>query len=177
MILVGAVEGLALLASRVGWRQARTWGAWAVLAASIPYACYALATGRAEAQRQTHHDFDAACAWIAAQGDTPGPILTRHPGEVFWQTGRQALTIDDDEPESVARAIDRFGVAYLLVDEERYAGAPSSPLNGFVVRHPERVERVWSRESGRNATVVYRVRLVSAPDPASDSGPSKRSRP
>jgi hypothetical protein len=166
VVLVGAVEGLAPFAARLGLRRPRAWAAWAVLAASIPYAGYALATGRAEAQRRTHQDFDAACAWLARHDEPPGLVLSRHPGEVFWQTGRQGLSAESDDPEEVARAVDRLGVAYLLIDVERYAGAPASPLARFVERHPERVEKVWGRESGRSATAVYRVRSGEPPGPS-----------
>ncbi|MBX6314721.1 MAG: glycosyltransferase family 39 protein [Isosphaeraceae bacterium] len=157
-VLVGAVEGSAGLLARAGLRRPRVGAAGLILALSIPYAAYAIAAGRAEAARRTHADFDAACAWIAQHGDRPGLILTRHPGEVFWQTGRSALA--PPNAEAIARAIADDSVAYLLVDDERYARAPTSPLGRFAADHPESVELVRPGRGERPVT-VYAVR--SAP--------------
>ncbi len=123
MLLVGATEGIARVINLARLRQPRLWASGIVLATSVPYVAYATATGRAEAQRQTYADFDAACAWIAQQAPRPGPVLTQHPGEVFWQTGRLAVAPDSPDPEAVDRLIDRLGVSYLLIDEDRYAHA------------------------------------------------------
>ena len=98
--------------------------------------------------------FDAACAWLAWHGDRPGPVLTRHPGEVFLATGRQSLEVSTSErqgepdasPDAIARTIARHRVAYLLIDEDRYLNAPSGPLGRFVAERPQGVRRVWSSE-------------------------------
>jgi hypothetical protein len=158
-LLVGAVEGLTLLLAliRLRFRRPRIWAAAAVLALSFPYAGYALATNRAEAQRQTYRDFDAACAWIALEGLQPGPILTRHPGEVYWLARRLAFAPPSESPEDIDALIDRFGVAYLLIDEERYVHAPASPLSRYVTLRPNRVRRVWEHTAGRASVAVYRV--------------------
>jgi hypothetical protein len=157
-VLVGAVEGLAVLAARFRPRRPRVWAAVALLALSLPYSVYAIVTGRAAAQRMTHGDFDAACAWIVSQGERhPGPILTRHPGEVYWLTGRPALTPRSDDPEATDRVIDRDHVAFLLIDEERYARAPANPLLRYATLHPERVHLVWQRATGGASVAVYAV--------------------
>jgi hypothetical protein len=156
-LIVGAVEGLAVPAAWAGFRRARAVAAGVVLAVSIPYAAYAMASNRTEVLRRTHADFDAACAWIIHEGSRPGPVLTRHPGEVYWQTGRHALGPTSDDPEAVRRDINRWRVAYLLVDEERYVNAPPNPLEGFVRTFPERVREVWSRDAGRSSVRVFEV--------------------
>jgi hypothetical protein len=177
-ILVGAAEGLArawcgLGPGRwIGARGARLIAAGLVLAASLPYSAYALVTGKVRAAEASQRDFDAACAWLVARADRPGPVLTRHPGEVYWQTGRQALEVAtserpgdaDADVEAIARTIDAYRVAYLLIDQERYANAPPSPLDRFVARSPDRVREVWSRESDRSAVAIYEV----GPAPALD---------
>src|SRR5439155_20570700 len=91
-----------------------------VFAMSLPYSAYLLATGRARALEASHRDFDAACAWLASHADRPGPVLTRHPGEVFWQTGRRALEVPtaerpgdvDADAATIARTITAYHVAY-----------------------------------------------------------------
>ena len=45
-----------------------------------------------------------------------------------WQTGRQTIPPDPPDPESIEHLIDRMGVAYLLIDDARYANAESNPL-------------------------------------------------
>ena len=139
-ILVGAVEGLAGLLGLLGhWRRVRIratrlrlFGACLVLALSLPYSLYMLATGRTRAAEASQGDFDAACRWIAVLAARAGPVVSRHPGEVFLRTGRQGLEVSsserpgdrDADPESIDEIIKRYGVAYLLVDKERYADAP-----------------------------------------------------
>jgi hypothetical protein len=166
-LLVAAVEAIASVVARRSLRSRvsclvsrvfpgpRSWAAAVVLAASAPYAVYALASGRAEAQRRSHADFDASCAWIVRHGDRPGPILTRHPGEVFWLTGRPALGPPGDDLEAIARLIDRSGVAYLLVDDSRYARDVANPLHRFVASRPSAVRRTWRR----GAVAVFAVRV------------------
>jgi hypothetical protein len=131
-----------------------------LVAAAIPYSAYSIATDRAGAAERSQAGFDAACAWIVQNATQPGPILTRQPGEVFLRTGRQALAPPSGEPEAIEQMITRYGVAYLLVDEERYAGSPVNPLTRLAETHPERVERVWSEPAGtgRASYAVFAVR-------------------
>jgi hypothetical protein len=163
-LLVGAVEALAVLAARFLPGRPRAWAAGILLALSLPYSIYAIVSDRAGAQRKTYRDFDAACAWIVAQGERhPGPLLTRHPGEAYWLTGRPALAPSSDDPEATDRTIDRYHAAFLLIDEERYARAPANPLSHYVTRHPERVRLVWQRETGGASVAVYEVVRGSPP--------------
>lgn len=178
-LLIGATEGLVLLVRlvirmrglRISHRKLVRVAAVLVLIASIPYSAYAILTGRSRARDLANRDFDAACAWLAREGSRPGPVLTRHPGEVFLATGRQALEVpsaerpgeDDASPEEVARAIDRYGVAYLVLDEARYAGEPRGPLARFVAERPERVRLAWRRERGPAEVAVYEVLPAAGP--------------
>ncbi len=157
-LIAGAVEGLSAIVAMIRKDRADVWAAGLVLAASIPYALYAAASGRAEAARQTHRDFDAACRWIAQNPVPTGPVLTRHPGEVFWLTGRTALAPPEQaSAQDVEAIVARDRVSYLLIDDERFALAPKSPLGRFVRVHPDRVERVYLGEGDR-PVVVYRVK-------------------
>lgn len=164
-ILVGAVEGLAGLSRRSRSSRRRLIAAGAMLAVSLPYSAYALVAGKVRATEAAQHDFDAACAWLAARTDRSGPVLTRHPGEVFWQTGRPALEVAtserpgdaDADADAIARTIDAYRVAYLLFDQARYANAPPSPLARFVARYPGRTREVWDRESDHSAVTIYEV--------------------
>jgi hypothetical protein len=157
-LLVGATEGLSPVLAWIGLRnRPRRLAALLVLGISLAYPVYAVATDRARAQRRTHEGFDAACAWITTQTGRAGPILTRHPGEVYWQTGRLSLAPDDDTLESIARAVDRWSVAYLVTDEARYARAAPSSLLQFARKFPERMREVWVWQSDRLAVRVFEV--------------------
>jgi hypothetical protein len=125
-------------------RSPRKLAAAFALLAAIPYPAYSLISHRARAQRQTHRDFDAACSWIAREATRPGPVLSRHPGEVFWQTGRQAVTPVSNDLESLADQIHDQSVAYLLVDPDRFAGAAPTPLASFARDRPGRVRKVFA---------------------------------
>lgn len=164
-LLIGATEGVSALAAQFGFGllRPRAGAAWLILGLSLPYSLYAAVTDRAGAQRRTYADFDSACAWIAREGTLVGPVLTSHPGEVYWQTGRQALAPTSDDPELIDRLMTRFGVAYLLVDHERYANAPESPIPGYIRRHPQTVHEVWKRASGRSSIAVYAVAPPAKP--------------
>ena len=182
-ILIGAVEGLAGIANGIGrvragigarrapyeWlrpSRSRRLAAGLLLSASLPYSAYTLVAGRSRVMEASHGEFDAACRWLAVNGSRPGPVLTRHPGEVFWQTGRKSLEIPtaerpgdvDADVDAIARTIANYRVAYLLIDQERYALARTSPLARYVVEHPERVRKVWDREAGRSSVAIYEVR-------------------
>lgn len=171
-LLIGAVEGLTVLGRwsesmgrRLGGRRARRIASGLVLAAALPYSLYATIAGKSRASTPAERDFDAACAWLAGHADRPGPVLTRHPGEVFWRTGRHALEVPTSErpgdtnadAATIARTIAAHRVAYLLIDRNRYANAPPSPLEGFVATFPERVRAVWGRRDDGAAFTIYEV--------------------
>lgn len=185
-LLIGAVEGtvgVATLLSRMSGTRMRVarirlYAAGLILMATLPYSAYLLKTGRARALESTHRAFDLACAWIAAHADPPGPVISRHPGEVFWQTGRQGLEVSsverpgelDADSDSIARLIAAYKVSYLLIDENRYAGAPRSPLVKFVAERPELAREVWRSDSGRDSVIIYKV---SAKGPGGTRGTSQ----
>ena len=174
-LLVGAVEGLSRLlqwgALPLRWniprRRLTVAAAVLILLASLPYSSYSIISGRARGRdAAAHRDFDTACEWLTHHGARPGPILTRHPGEVFLATGRQALEVStverpgetDDQPDTIDRTIDRYGVAYLLLDADRYLKAVPSPLSRFVAERPARVRRVFSTQDSEGSGVaIYEV--------------------
>ncbi len=149
-LLVAGLEGLSgPLVSLGRWRglklrpsKVRRIAASLLLAGSLPYSVYATIAGRAKAMESAQRDFDSACNWLVHHGDRPGAILSRHPGEVFWQTGRQGLAVSTEErrtehdagPESIARTIAEYRVAYLLVDRERYSRAPEVRWRNLFMR-------------------------------------------
>jgi hypothetical protein len=172
-ILIGALEGLTWLGSaavrargrRVSRRRIAFSAAVLILIVSLPYPLYLALTGRERARDGEHRTFDGACAWIRENAVKQGPILSRHPGEVFLATGRQGLEVSTSErpgdldagAETIARKVDQYHVAYLLIDQERYRGAPTSPLTSFVAEHPERVLKVWSQGDGASSVAIYEV--------------------
>ena len=174
-LLVGAVEGLTRLVQRsaraLRWdiprRRVSFAAALLILAVSLPYSCYSVLSGRARGRdAAAHQDFDSACEWLIRHASRPGPILTRHPGEVFLATGRQALEVStseragerDDQADAIERTIARYGVAYLLLDADRYLNAVPSPLARFVAERPARVRRVFPHgDSDRSGVAIFQV--------------------
>ena len=157
MILVGLTEGVARLVRLVRLKQPREWAATILLGVSIPYSAYSIINGRAQAQRRLHVDFDAACTWITDHAATPGTVLTRHPGEVYWQTGCLTIEPDSPDPDAIDRLISRLDIAYILVDDKRYINAEANPLREYVRQYPGRVVLVWSRNHERMSVQVFSV--------------------
>ncbi len=174
-LLFGMVEGIQGLvrqllrpcAIRARPGRIRLISACLVLGLSLPYTCYAVASARSHALEASHREFDAACEWIATHAERPGPVISRHPGEVFWRTGREGLEVSGSEQASdnatderaIARLIMESQAAYLLVDEGRYLRALPSPLTRFVARNPERVREVFKVTTDRNSVAVYEIRF------------------
>ena len=167
-LIIGAVEGLSMVLKQVQrWsnRRVRVVAACLALSAALPYTFYAMATAERRLWGEADRGFDAACDWIRTRADRPGPILTRHPGEVFLRTGRQALEprtserpgAVDDDPAEIAGTIRRYGVAYLLVDEHRYAEAVASPLDRYVKERPEAVRQVMSSRDRSGSIRLFEV--------------------
>lgn len=158
VVLVGLTEGLASVITQARLKRPRDWAVAIVLAISVPYPVYCIINGRAEAQRQSHAQFDAACRWIAGHATQPGPILSRHPGEVFWQTGHTAIEPNSSNPDAIDRLIDRFGVTYLLIDDERYINAGLNPLTQYVEQYSNRTVFVWGSSHGSTSVRVFEIR-------------------
>ena len=139
-LLVGTAEGLA----RVG-SMGRVRAAWMLLALAIPYTVYSAIPSRVVARERTHADFDDACHWLAGRMHRPDSlVLTRHPGEVFWQTRFQAIASPDD-PAAIARLAESRVLVYLMVDDERFANAPASPLGRYIAAAGGRLSKVYDR--------------------------------
>lgn len=172
-LLIGAVQWSSGLLRLVGKklrikltrRRSRQIASVLLLIVSLPYSGYSVLKMQLRPQVDPNRDFDRACAWLVEHGDRPGPILTRHPGEVFLATGRQAIEVStaerpgeiDASTAAIAESIFRYGVAYLLIDRDRYLMAHESPLERFVSEQPQRVRRIWGSEPEPSATAVYQV--------------------
>ena len=159
-LLVVAVEGLSGIARGLGRDRPRVWASALLLAAATPYSVYAAASGRASAEHRSQEPVDAGLRWIATHGDRPGPIMTAYPAEAFWFTDRPGI-VPPDDPEAIAREVDRYEVAYLVLVEGRFARAREDPISEFVAGNPGRVRRCWASESGRVA--VYEVVPEASP--------------
>lgn len=166
-LLVGAVEGLSRAGRLLGLRSrlGRKWASRLLLLAALPYTIYATTTADRRIEASRTPAFDAACDWLLDRAERVGPVLTRHPGEVYLLTSRKAVEVETSErpgaadaaPDAVAETIRRHGVVYLLVDADRYAHAVPSPLVRFVVERPKQVREVFHAESGGSLVRVYEV--------------------
>ncbi len=148
-LLVGATEVLASFRRFSKWdrRKARRAAALGLVVIALPYSTYSALSGRARAAGATHLGFDAACRWIKDQGTRPGVVMARHPGEVYLQTGRQAIDWGDSRSvEEMEAKILENQVTYLIVDDSRFANAPPSPLGAYAASRPGRARLVRDGE-------------------------------
>ncbi len=84
--------------------------------------------------------------------------MTRHPGEVFWQTGRLVTLPVSDDPASLVKQVEDDRIAYILVDSDRFANAPPTPLARLVAERPDIARRVFG-----DKVEVYEVTRDSGP--------------
>ena len=174
-LLVGAALGLSWILSRfvrapaTAKRDRRTTfiAASLVLFASLPYPGYSLLTihARTRTRRDAQRSFYAACAWLAAGAKRAGPVLSRHPGEVFLATGRRGLELSSSErpgdpdatPDEIERTIAAYKVAYLMVADDRYNSTVVDPLKRFITERQERVRKVWSSDQEHSGAAIYEI--------------------
>ena len=94
-----------------------------------------------------------------------GPVLSRHPGEVFLATGRRGLELSSSErsgdpdatPDEIERTIAAYKVAYLMVADDRYASTVVDPLKRFITERQERVRKVWSSDQVHQGAAIYEI--------------------
>ncbi len=168
-LLIGVVEGLAAVLRGVGWvrrpARSRHLAAWLILAACVPYSGYQLARGKARRGSGDEREFSLACRWILQNARRPGPVLARHPGDVYWRTGREALEVESSErpgfedasPRAIAGLIRRYRAAYVVVDRGLYTNEPAGPLARFVRERPRVVRRVWPEGDSADRVVIYEI--------------------
>jgi hypothetical protein len=183
-VLVGAALGLSWILSRIvrglamaeHERRLTFIAATLVLFASLPYSAYSLVTipARTRARRDAQRGFDAACAWLASSAKRAGPVLSRHPGEVFLATGRKGLEVSSSErpgerdatPDEIDRTIAAYNAAYMLIADDRYASAVADPLKRFIAERQKRVRKVWrSAEENSGAAIYEIVPTAAEPEP------------
>ena len=101
-LLVGATEGIAELVvaggPRVRWYTVLSGSSWPPRFPTQPTAPLPAGPSRSVGPRPTSTPPAAGSLEHAAPGRSG-----RHPGEVFWQTGRQAVAPDATDPEAIYR--------------------------------------------------------------------------
>jgi hypothetical protein len=60
-----------------------------------------------------------------------------------------------DNAALIDALITRFDVAYLLIDEDRYANSQASALPRYVSERPRQLREVWKSTSGAASVIVY----------------------
>ncbi|MDX2036349.1 MAG: glycosyltransferase family 39 protein [Isosphaeraceae bacterium] len=150
-IVLGLVFGLRRV-PKIGRRLGSAGAAAVVLALALPYPIYAVATGRARVQRDDLADLDRACDVLLEPGRRAGPVLSRHPGEVWWRTGRTGLALESVDPADADSIIEKYSVAYAIDDADRFANAEPSGVARYARDRPARVRLI---RDGR--TRVYEI--------------------
>ncbi len=95
----------------------------AVALAALPFGLYTGLKPWRTGESLVDSRFESACRWI--DGNLPGDavIAARHPGDVFWRTGRKAVPWPKAaSAEAAARELHESGAGYVLADLGRYVG-------------------------------------------------------
>jgi len=119
--LQGRCVGMSFSARVCGWIVANA--PVAVVLAAFPFGVYTGLKPWLASESPIDTRFDAACRWIEGHLPAEAVISARHPGDVFWRTGRKAVAWPAGESAaSAASEIRSRGAGYVLVDLGRYVG-------------------------------------------------------
>jgi len=169
----GAAEGMVIVLRTMqhvqglarGQARTRLAAAGVVLASALPFSIYQACTGRARTPSPDSILFDHAAHWLAVQATRPGPVLSRHPGDLYWRTGRQGLEVESAErpghqdatAASIAELIKTYHAAYLFLDEQPYQSAHRNPLERYVQEHERSLRLVWVAAQGPVRIRIYEL--------------------
>lgn len=134
---------------------------WLVVALCLPFGLYTWQKQLRGNVGSQDHDFNQACAWLARNSPASAIIASRHPGDVFWRSGRAGVHWPESgELGHVHRAIFNQNAAYLLVDTTRYAKmttpAWASPVS--LALYPNLFREVAPSGWSANTVRLYEVR-------------------
>jgi hypothetical protein len=145
---------------------------WLVAAASLPFGVYTWQKQcRIESQPQDR-DFNAACHWITQNLPEDAIIASRHPGDVYWRSGRRGVVWPENASiDQSYTALNQQNAACLLVDTSRYAKMiiPDWCRPGLISEKPDFFREIspegWSAEAIRLYQIIPRA---SSPPPVKE---------
>lgn len=134
---------------------------WLVAALCLPFGLYTWQKQvRGDAGSQDH-DFNRACAWLSQKTPASAIIASRHPGDVFWRSGRAGVIWPESgEIDAAHWALISQNAAYLLIDTTRYAKAsiPAWCSPGPLALKPDLFREVAPAGWSAQALRLYEVR-------------------
>ncbi len=109
---------------RRGWRvdQAQTVFAVAVLMAAVTLSLY-VSMGKLSAWREADEAYREIGAWLAARGEVDDVVvMVGNPPGFYYHAGALSVVVPNGDAATLLAAADRYGVSYVVLDQNRPAG-------------------------------------------------------
>lgn len=98
---------------------------WLILILVLPFGTYTVAKSMVYRDVNQDVNFDQACQWIRKNTAEGLVVASRHPGDVFWRSGRKGIVWPMvDGPEELFIELKKNGCGMFIVDRDRFARAP-----------------------------------------------------
>ena len=175
IMLLALANGLAILASLaqdLGWIKSGNHQriVWLIPMLSILFGMYTWQKNLRTSPMNLDKDFDQACAWIAQHLPPNSIIASRHPGDVFWRSGRTGLPWPNQTNiTEAANQLAKKNVGFLLVDRGRFVGdKPATWLEPENLKaRPDLFQPVLMEGLTNSPTKLWRILKPTAPQPHS----------
>jgi len=134
--------------------------AWLLVGLVLPFGAYTwLKNVRADAS-QADLPYDRACAWVTQHIPESEFIAARHPGDIYWRSGRRAdFWPRVNSAEEAAAALKQQGLGFLMVDQGRFVGdtPPGWMTAENLQKRPDLFQLVYLVGDNQAAVRLWRV--------------------
>ena len=140
--------------------------AWLLAGLAVPFGTYTWLKDVRTHATQADQNFDRTCAWISQNIPEKELIAARHPGDLYWRTGRQAdFWPKVNSVEEAAADLQRRSIGYLLIDQGRFVGdtLPDWLKAEHLRKHPELFQLIDTQSEKEPGNALWRV--VKSPAP------------
>lgn len=140
--------------------------AWLLAGLAVPFGSYTWLKDVRTQATQADQNFDRTCAWISQNIPDKEFIAARHPGDLYWRTGRQAdFWPKVNSVEEAAADLQRRSIGYLLIDQGRFVGdtLPDWLKAEHLRKHPDLFQLIDTQGDKEPGNALWRV--VKAPAP------------
>lgn len=140
-------------ARRRGWQVRQAQGVFSAGLVLIAVLLSGFLYMRALPQYRAPHIYEAIAQWLVQEAPSEARVLTGDPAAFRYYSGRECLVVPNGDIETLLRVADRYGVHYVILDEN--APLPLRPIYDQLAE-PFELLRHFEGADGKGV-YVYRV--------------------